>query len=60
MNNLRKIRKSSDVIKYLREKNIDITFYKLKKLFIERIVSGFRFKNNIYFYLDDIDRYFEL
>lgn len=57
---LRKLRKIKDIINYLKEKNINITSYKLRKLFLGGNVSGIRLDNNFYFYLDEIDRYFNL
>ncbi len=60
MINIRKLRKNSDVIKYLGEKNINITKYKLIKKFENKELHGFRLDNNIYFYLDEIDEYFNL
>lgn len=57
---LRKLRKIKDIINYLKEKNINITSYKLRKLFLGGNISGIRLDNNFYFYLDEIDRYFNL
>lgn len=60
MNNFRKLRKEKDVVKYLNDKNIQISFYKLKKLFMKGKISGIHLNNNYYFYLDDIDKYFKI
>lgn len=57
---IRRLRKTKDTVNYLKEKNIFVTSYKLEKLYLGGNVSGLRLNNNIYFYLDEIDRYFNL
>ena len=60
MNNIRCLRKVKDVITYLKKQGIKITPYKLRKLFIEKELSGLHINNNFYFYLDEVNRYFKL
>ena len=60
MNNIRCLRKVKDVIIYLKKQGIKITPYKLRKLFIEKELSGLHINNNFYFYLDEVNRYFKL
>lgn len=57
---LPKIRKISDTVKYLKEKNINITKYKLIKKYDNKEISGLRLNNNIYFYLDEINECFNI
>ena len=57
---IKKLRKAKDIILYLSENNIKISFYKLKKMYLEKEISGLHLNNNFYFYLDEIKEYFNL